>query len=422
MTTTLLETLPASAQPRPRRSNPDEALTFATIGVAGYAGILLDCLEPLIQNGKASLIAATVRTRSKAPERCEQIESRGGRIFPDWKVMVDAIGSGLDCLIVPTGIQDHPKMAIYALEKGINVLLEKPIAATLGEAQAIHRAAERSEAGLIIGYQDLYTESTHAIKELLLGGALGTIQSVSVLCLWPREDDYFSRNSWAGRLRMGDDWVLDSPVNNAMGHFINLPLFWLGKSALSSASAVQVSGSLYRSRDLESFDTAAIRMTTEDGAAIDFHGSHASASINGPLIRIDGTEGSILWVADQHYILKTGEGEKTISMPTTTDARHQLLEKTVSWLLGEPLIASTAEQAMEQTRVVHLLHSGLSIHEVEPASIITEGGKRVLRNLDSIFQECFSEGRLLSQDDAPWAMPAETIDWTSVAHLSEPSP
>lgn len=413
-------TLPVSAQPRPRRSDNQEPLKYATIGVSGYAGILLDCLEPLIEQDQAKLIAATVRTRSKSVDRCDQIEKRGGRIFRNWQEMLGEMGKDIDCLIIPTGIQDHCKMAVYALKCGINVLLEKPIAATLGEAHAILEAAERSEAGLIIGYQDIYTESTHAIKALLQKGTIGNIQSINIVCLWPRGDDYFARNNWAGRLRIGDDWVLDSPVNNAMGHFINLPLFWLGETPLESAAVSKLRGSLYRTRDLESFDTASIQIDTAQGSAIYFHGSHACDNFFGPEIRIVGSEGEIHWICDQHYIVKTKEGDEAVPMLSAMDARRLLMKTTADWLMGEAVHVSTAEQALQQTRVIHLLHSGLKIQTVCEKHITTSKDKRVLSDLEATFKQCFKVSRLLSPDDAPWAKNPQEIEWKDVSHLSEP--
>lgn len=421
MIVTVNATLPLSAQPRARRSDPTGPLSYAIIGVSGYAGILLDCLEPLIEGNEARLVAATVRARSKAAERCDRIEQRGGKIYQDWPAMIDAVGERLDCLIVPTGIQDHCKMAVYALERGINVVLEKPVAATLAEANTILGAAERSPAGLILGYQDIYTESTRAIKELLLQGAVGTVEAVSVVCLWPRGDDYFARNSWAGRLRIGNAWVLDSPVNNAMGHFVNLPLFWLGDSAGASAEVVRLTGSLYRTRELESFDTAALQMETTAGIPVYFHGSHAGESFFGPEIRIVGSGGEIHWVGDHHYTIKTQSGVETNPLISTPNARRLLMRKTVPWLQGQSVGVSTLEQAMQQTRVVHLLHRGLKIETVAAEHIDSREGQRVLHGLDAVFKDCFHAFRLPNPKDAPWVTPSRSVAWEKVKHLSEPA-
>jgi predicted dehydrogenase len=402
-------------------SNPTGPLTFATIGVSGYAGVLLDSLDPLVQRSEAKLLGATVRTRAKAAERCDLIEQRGGHIFSNWQAMVDAIGHRLDCLIVPTGIQDHCKMAVYALQRDINVLLEKPIAATLSEAQAIKKAAEESTAGLIIGYQDLYTDSTHAIKSLLLKGAIGSVQSVSAICLWPREDSYFARNSWVGRLRIGKDWVLDSPVNNAMGHFINLPLFWLGETSAESAPVEKLTGSLYRSRELESFDSAAIQIDTASGIPVYFHGSHACETCFGPEISIVGSEGTIHWKAHQNYTIQTPKKTLTEPLLSVTATRQLLFHNARGWLLGEPVHVATAEQALQQTRVVHLLHSGLGIETISGLHLVIDGGKRFINGLDNAFNRCFAESRLLAPSDAPWAAPVQSVSWTDVCYLTEPT-
>lgn len=397
-----------------------EPVVFGIIGVGGYAGVLLDCLTEEIAAGRARIGAASVRNRSKDSERCRSIEAAGGRIFDDWKAMMDSSETRLDCVIIPTSIQAHREMAVEALKRGYNVFLEKPLAAVWEDARTIRETAERAEGGLLVGYQDVFASSSQDIKNRLLANEIGAVRSVHVLGLWPRGNGYYSRNEWAGKLRIGDTWILDSPLNNAFAHFINLPLFWLGNAGARSESVRSVSGSLYRARDIESFDTASLRFETSSGVPVDFHVSHSCADSWGPEIRIEGDRGNIIWHNDRDYrVNRLGEVE-VHPLIDALSIRRAMMADVVRWVRGEPIDGATAEQAAEQTKATHLVHSGLGIHSIPPGQITDSETHPVIRELDFTFKTIYEQGISLQSEHAVWAHPPRLVRWEDVGHLGHP--
>ncbi len=73
------------------------------------------------------------------------------------KEMLDSID--LDAVSVCTYNATHAECTIYALEKGVNVLLEKPMCVTLEEAIEIRKAEKKSGKVLSIGFQPRLTEN-----------------------------------------------------------------------------------------------------------------------------------------------------------------------------------------------------------------------------------------------------------------------
>ncbi len=69
----------------------------------------------------------------------------------------------------------HANCTIYALEKGVNVLLEKPMCVTTEEAVEIMRAEKKSGKVLSIGFQPRLDENMKMIKKIVDSGALGEI-------------------------------------------------------------------------------------------------------------------------------------------------------------------------------------------------------------------------------------------------------
>ena len=144
----------------------------------------------------------------------------------------------------------------------------------------------RDEAGKLvaIGYQWSFSSPIQRLKRDILAGGLGAPRRLRSVCLWPRDEVYYTRNDWAGRQRAADgSWILDSPVNNAMAHDLHNMLYLLGPSIDRSAQPVEIVAELYRANDIENFDTAALRVRTTSGAEVLFYGSHAIAG-TGPRV------------------------------------------------------------------------------------------------------------------------------------------
>ena len=95
------------------------------------------------------------------------------RCYPNHKAMLDA--EELDAVSVCTYNKAHAECTIYALEKGVPVLLEKPMCVTLDEAVEIMRAEKKSGKVLSIGFQPRFDANMQMIKKIVQSGELGEI-------------------------------------------------------------------------------------------------------------------------------------------------------------------------------------------------------------------------------------------------------
>ncbi len=114
------------------------------------------------------------------PGKPEQFFTRMGydyskvRIYGSHKELIDN-EPDLDGVSICTYNATHAECAIYALEHGVNVLLEKPMCVTLDEAVAIRRAEKKSGKVLTIGFQPRFDPNMQQIKKIVESGALGEI-------------------------------------------------------------------------------------------------------------------------------------------------------------------------------------------------------------------------------------------------------
>lgn len=95
------------------------------------------------------------------------------RCYPDHRAMLEA--EELDAVSVCTYNMTHAECTIDALNKGVNVLLEKPMCVTLDEAVAMIRAEKKSGKVLSIGFQPRFDANMQMIKKIVESGTLGEI-------------------------------------------------------------------------------------------------------------------------------------------------------------------------------------------------------------------------------------------------------
>jgi predicted dehydrogenase len=98
---------------------------------------------------------------------------RRGRAYDEWTSMLDR--EQLDVLWVCTPPLFHRDPTVAALERSVHVYLEKPIARTRADAEAIVEAAAASDAVCMVGYQWHASELLDEVREAVRGRAVGML-------------------------------------------------------------------------------------------------------------------------------------------------------------------------------------------------------------------------------------------------------
>lgn len=97
----------------------------------------------------------------------------------------DLLNKNLDVLsiVVPTTL--HKQVALDAIKKGINILVEKPIADTVKNADEVIRAARKKGIKLMVGHVERFNPAIMRLKELIDSGLLGKVVSISAKRVGP---------------------------------------------------------------------------------------------------------------------------------------------------------------------------------------------------------------------------------------------
>ena len=132
----------------------------------------------------------------------------------------DLLDRGLDyCVIAaPTGF--HKEISVNALGRGVNCLIEKPVAVNYEEALEIQSAADKAKKLVAIGHIERYNAAIRQLKKRLLGGDLGALYQIS----FRRQGPFPSRIADVG------------VVKDLATHDLDLAM-WLSESQFSSLNA-----------------------------------------------------------------------------------------------------------------------------------------------------------------------------------------
>jgi predicted dehydrogenase len=121
------------------------------------------------------------------PRRAEDVAARHDtRPFADHCALFD---TRLDAVSVCVPTSLHMEVTLQAIDRGVSVLVEKPIAATLEEADQIINAAQRAGIALMVGHIERFNPAVTALKQAIAGHHLISLSMTRVGPIPPRVSD-----------------------------------------------------------------------------------------------------------------------------------------------------------------------------------------------------------------------------------------
>jgi predicted dehydrogenase len=267
----------------------------------------------------------------------------------------------VDAVIVSTGEHQHTEPVLQALELGKAVLVEKPIALKLSEADRVLEALGKSSGSLHVGYSRRFKRRYLTAKEQIRLGRLGEVVGVSARLYNTRAQVY----------QMLDRDPHSTPVVDSLTYYVDLLGWYLPGNHVVEVCARGKGGAI-RARGYDCDDVTWAILTLADGAIVNLGVSFAlpekypSLGYSGR-IEILGTEG-VLIIDDDHLdqLMYTERGIPHIYVPDHNvnmaflgssapgdwamgDFWGPLTNETRAWLdhlaTGHPCALATAEEA-----------------------------------------------------------------------------
>jgi len=394
-------------------------MNLAVVGIGGYGWQLAQCIGELAEESNCRLVAAADSRLDRFASRVEQLRGDGVELFDDAIEMFRALGERCRAVYIATGIHTHAPLTIAAMEAGYHAHVEKPPAATVQEVDAMIRAVDRAGTMCLVGFQAIHSLDIRFLKDRIVSGRLGEVESLSCCAGWPRARGYYDRNEWAGKLRVGEAWVLDSPSLNALAHQINNMLFLACDRQGAFAAPAAVRAELYAAGPRESHDTAAIEIRTADGPTVHFLASHCSREQFGPIISIRCRRGRATYTMGRGAVIRYEDGTEERQAYDDRQQQRMVADFVQAVRSGRAdLLGCDLTQAREMVLAVNGAHeSSRTIHRIDDAFLTREGDRTgnertVVTGLDECLKAAAERRCLFSDlDPAPaWARPTAAYD------------
>lgn len=141
--------------------------------------------------------------------------------YTDYKKMIEE--NEIDLIGIATESGKHAEIALYCIDHGINIIIEKPMAMSIHDADEIIRRSEEKGVKVAACHQNRFNIAVQEMRRALESGRFGRLSHGSIHVRWNRNQDYYTQAPWRGT------WAQDGgALMNQCIHGIDLLRWMMG--------------------------------------------------------------------------------------------------------------------------------------------------------------------------------------------------
>jgi hypothetical protein len=162
--------------------SPNEKVNFAAIGSGGQGAGNIRAASPT-----ENIVALCDVDDRRAAESFKAFPN--APTYKDFRQMLDKEGKNIDAVIVATPDHMHATAAMWCMERGKHVYVQKPLVRTIWEARQLREAASKYKVATQMGNQGYSNEGTRQAAEIVWSGEIGNVTEVHAWSdrpLWPQ--------------------------------------------------------------------------------------------------------------------------------------------------------------------------------------------------------------------------------------------
>lgn len=134
------------------------------------------------------------------------------KIYTDYQELFER--EELDLVAIATFSGEHAKIAKEAIRHGINVIIEKPIALSLEDADQMIQLAKENHVKVCTNHQNRFNPTIRKIRQAIDAGKLGNLMYGSATIRWFRGKDYYEQANWRGTWEQDGGALMNQCIHN----------------------------------------------------------------------------------------------------------------------------------------------------------------------------------------------------------------
>ncbi len=137
------------------------------------------------------------------PEKMEALlakhdldESSGIKRYTDYNLMIEETGATLVSIATESG--SHAEIALDCIDKGVNLIIEKPMAMSMADADKIIERSEAKGVKVSACHQNRFNVAIQEMRKAVESGRFGKVSHGSIHVRWNRNKGYYDQAPWRG--------------------------------------------------------------------------------------------------------------------------------------------------------------------------------------------------------------------------------
>lgn len=147
--------------------------------------------------------------------------------YTDYRKMIEE-HPNLELVAIATSSGVHAEIALYCIDHGINVIIEKPMAMNMTDAEEIIHRSDEKHVKVCACHQNRFNLAVQQVRKVVEEGRLGKISHGSIHVRWNRGKDYYTQAAWRGTWNDDGGCLMNQCI-----HSIDMLRWMMGEDVVS---------------------------------------------------------------------------------------------------------------------------------------------------------------------------------------------
>ena len=134
------------------------------------------------------------------------------KFYTDYNALLNS--EDIDLIAICTESGNHGAIALDCIDAGVNLIIEKPIALSLEEADLIIQKAKEKNVKVSACHQNRFNKSVQKVREAVEHGRFGKLLHGTAHIRWNRGEDYYKQAPWRGTWEQDGGALMNQCIHN----------------------------------------------------------------------------------------------------------------------------------------------------------------------------------------------------------------